>query len=118
MKQVKSRNFYPNLVLQTGIPALFTAILGTILVAHWEGYNKKYSFLFSLFFDSYVVQGFTYQKRGCRKRPIRQKYFGLTGLLTGLCTAFTGLGGGVVINPILNGLLKYPIKRPFQFHKG
>ena len=50
LKQVKSRNFYPNLVLQTGIPALFTAILGTILVAHWEGYNKKIFFsVFTIF---------------------------------------------------------------------
>jgi len=119
LKQVKSRNFYPNLVLQTGIPALFTAILGTILVAHWEGYNKKIFFsVFTIFLIPMLFKVLPTKKEVVENDQLDKKYFGLTGLLTGLCTAFTGLGGGVVINPILNGLLKYPIKKTFSISQG
>ena len=119
LKQVKSRNFYPNLVLQTGIPALFTAILGTILVAHWEGYNKKIFFsVFTIFLIPMLLKVLPTKKEVVENDQLDKKYFGLTGLLTGLCTAFTGLGGGVVINPILNGLLKYPIKKTFSISQG
>lgn len=118
-KQVKTNNFNVKLVLLTGIPATISALLGTLLVENWEGYNKKVFFsIFTLFLLPMLWKLLPSKKESIIRENVNPKYFGIIGLITGLCTAFTGLGGGVVINPILNGLIKYPIKKTFAISQG
>lgn len=119
LKQLRMKNFETKNVLQTAIPALITAILGTVFISHWTGYNKNTFFIiFTVFLFPMLFKLIPTKAIQIERQQIDQKYFTITGIITGFCTAFTGLGGGVVINPILHGLLKYPIKKTFSISQG
>ena len=119
IKQVKLKNFYPKEVSITGIGALLTGILATIFQYQWKSFDKTIFFiLFTIFLLPLLFKVVPSQTKTEENLHINRNFFFGTGLLTGICTALTGVGGGVVINPMLHGIKNYPIKRSFSISQG
>ena len=50
-------------------------------------------------------------ERNCEQGSIKKPYCVLTGVLAGTVAAFTGLGGGIFVIPMLHYVLKVPIRK-------
>lgn len=119
IRQIKLKNFYPKEVLLTGMGALLTGITATWWIHRWESFDKSIFFiLFTVFLLPILIKVLPSKAKTQENLVVSNVFFFITGLITGICTAFTGLGGGVVVNPMLHGIKNYPIKRSFSIAQG
>ena len=111
-KQYRIRQFYPK---QIGLTAALAMITGTLVsygITSGDWYNKR---AFSVIFLALLIFSVF---RILLKRPEqaidvasspKHKYL-ITGALTGIVTALSGLGGGVVMIPLFNQYIKIDMK--------
>lgn len=119
-KQYKSGNFYPKEILQTAIPGILTALLMTYLIRSGSWYSKE---VFNYVFAAMLLLIAT---RMLLSKPasvatsgeVGNEKYRITGLFAGLVTAFSGLGGGVVMTPVFTDLLKQPFKKASSVSNG
>jgi uncharacterized membrane protein YfcA len=52
------------------------------------------------------------------EQPAPGSGYAITGLITGVVTALSGLGGGVLMTPIISEVLKQPIKKASSISNG
>lgn len=112
--QHKKRGFFEfSTMLSIAIPAMISGSLLSNLIAHFEWYSDS---LFKLIFIS--VLGFTLWRSIVKNRrhdgPGQAVHslplYILIGLITGLVSALSGLGGGVAMIPLLTLLAHREIK--------
>lgn len=118
-KQYKIGNFYLKEVILAAIPGVIASVGFTHLIAHWDGYNKKlFLIVFSLALVPLFIRFVSKSSEVKDNNNISPKWFSIAGGLAGTCTAFTGLGGGIVMNPFLHGALHYPLKKSLSIALG
>ncbi len=120
-KQYHMGNFFPKQIFQTAIPGMVSAVFFTWLIKTGTWYSKTtFNYVFaSLLFVIFLRMFFS--KKRISEHPVAEvsgwKY-GLTGLFTGVISAFSGLGGGVVMTPIVSDVLKQSIKKASSVSNG
>jgi uncharacterized protein len=112
--QYKANNFYMREMLWVGLAGIITAGLTTQFIKDATWYDKrKFDMVFCVMLLPVIFKTFMDKKSGVvemqeQKNPL---IYMVTGLCTGVLTALSGLGGGIVMLPIFTDGLKMPIKK-------
>jgi uncharacterized membrane protein YfcA len=118
--QYKLKNFYPKQILYTGIPAAVSVLGVTWLINQGEWYSKPmFNYFFSAMLLIVLVRMFmTRNARFQDRLIIKPIFYGIAGFFTGIISAFSGLGGGVVLTPVISDLFKQSIKKATSISNG
>ncbi len=114
-------NFYPRIIVTIGLPALISALGITSLLSLTHFYSlEKFTILFIIVLLPFIFRMLFSQSPEFHTTISSPPSWGLitTGLVSGAVTALTGLGGGVVVIPALNGLFKLPIHKTIACSLG
>jgi uncharacterized membrane protein YfcA len=117
----KRKFFFPKPVFFIGISAILTSILTNWLLVLTPFYSKeKFNVVvIVLLFFSMLYTWMSAKKAGDRSfESIEWWKFCLTGFCSGFIAALSGLGGGIIIIPILNTILGVDIKRSSSVSSG
>ena len=117
-KQYRLGNFYPRKVFLIGISGAVAALIVTRIISTTSFYNQR-SFL--IFFTLAIIPlliKFIPNKKTVAVLNIKNHWFSIAGLFAGAGSALSGLGGGFILNPLLYGVLKFPLKRTFSVALG
>lgn len=112
-KQFKQNNFYLKEILFTAIPAIITGVFLTYLVAQSTWYSERvFKMLFITLLAYTVVKTFVKRKDFEEKElPFSFKRYTGIGLLTGVASSLSGLGGGIIMIPLFKNILKMDMKK-------
>ncbi|MDZ4840511.1 MAG: sulfite exporter TauE/SafE family protein [Bacteroidota bacterium] len=124
-KQYRSKNFYLQPVLNVAIPGIFTSLLLTYFINSGTWYNKKsFSIVFLSLLAVLLVRMLIRPKKAAInsndlgvEEVVSWKY-NLTGFFSGFISSLSGLGGGVVIVPILTNVIKLKVKQAISISTG
>jgi uncharacterized protein len=122
VQQIRSKNFYLKEVLFASSTAVTSWVSVTLLIICFDWYSKT---MFSIFFI-FALFGFalkmflTARKHNDEqyKDSLPLKVFPVVGVFTGIFSALSGLGGGVVTVPVLSDYLKLKIKKTTSISLG
>ncbi|MFM8492730.1 MAG: TSUP family transporter [Bacteroidota bacterium] len=121
-KQYRMGNFHLREVLLVGLPGGLSGLLTSALIA-WPGMYDRRSF--ALFFSLLMVPLLWRVLRsggpeGAREDTSRiaARPLWLSGLASGVVSALSGLGGGVVVVPVLSGILKISLSKTASISLG
>jgi uncharacterized membrane protein YfcA len=121
-KNYRIGHFYPQVLLAVGIPAVTAAVGVTMVLATTHFYSLDiFSLFFAIVLIPMVVRMFyarNHQKLSVTPNALPRWGLVFTGLVSGAVTALSGLGGGVVMIPALNGLMKFPIRKTIAVSLG
>lgn len=120
-KQVRINNFSPKEILLTALPALCSALSVTYWLSLSDWYSKeKFSIFFVLAILPLIIKTALTKEENNLKNTENNNLWGLifSGLISGLVTSLTGLGGGVVVVSIMSGLMGFPIKKAISISLG
>ena len=120
-KQYRIGNFFPKEILLIGLPGIVGSILLTYILTTINYSKEEFAIVFSALLLPIIFR-MLYKKRSKISKEVRQDYppgiFMLIGFVSGSATALSGLGGGFIIVPVVNGILKYPIKKAISISLG
>lgn len=125
VRQVRSRNFFLKEVLTTGLPGVVTSLLTTWTILAFDWYKAEYFMVFFLL----LLALFMYkmfqkdQKPGeseeeAFNREISTGRYIMTGMVSGIISALSGLGGGIIIIPFLHNFFKLHIRKAASISLG
>lgn len=118
-KQYKLGNFYPSQILQTALPGILVALIFTYFIQTGTWYSKAlFNGVFAGMLILIVIKMMVPSKHienTAEAAPL--KYAGV-GSIAGIITAFSGLGGGIVMTPLFTDWLKQPIKKSSAISNG
>lgn len=119
-KQYKANNFYPLYIIHTAIPGILSVLFFSWLITQGEWYTKK---LFNTIFILLLVPGIIrmFLKKETEehlKENITNRKFQLVGFVTGIFTALSGLGGGIIMIPAFVNVLKLQMKKATSVSAG
>lgn len=119
-KQYRLQNFYLLPTLTIGLAGAVMAVLVSMALTWLPWYNKEvFSWFFTLILLPMVVRMFWKRKATVvAERPLHRKSLVAIGLASGFVSALTGLGGGVVMVPLLSELLKMPLRKATSISLG
>jgi uncharacterized protein len=120
-KQYRIGNFFPKEIVHTALPGVVTAIGMTLLIKAGSWYSKEaFNYVFALmllvilFRMLLAKQPQTIQSN----HPVSTTGLWITGLFTGVITALSGLGGGIIMAPIFTQGFKMDIRKATAISNG
>ncbi|MFI5220788.1 MAG: sulfite exporter TauE/SafE family protein [Bacteroidia bacterium] len=119
-KQYKMENFFPKQIFQTAVAGIFTALFLTYLIKNGNWYSKPvFNYVFSTMLFLIVIRMFWKRPASNENLPEPKpvKYLA-TGFLAGIVTAMSGLGGGVIMTPVITDILKQDIRKASSISNG
>lgn len=120
-KQFRIKNFYLHDTLLVGCTGAFTALLTSVALQRVSWYQKEqFGWLFTLLLLPLIVRlvlGKSHTSFEERQHGDKTKLM-LVGGLSGIVSAMSGLGGGVIMVPLLADVLKYPVKKASSISLG
>lgn len=121
-QQWRKKNLFPSETFLIGIPAALSAVGVTWLLTLTEWYTvDKFSIFFSILLLPLLVKMFFSKNREEAENGQHQAaplHYVITGLASGCATALSGIGGGFVVIPVLNGLLRVPVRKTMSVSMG
>ncbi len=120
-KQWKNKNFFPNEMIIAGLSASVSSIFFSYLISKGSWYTKEsFSLFFIILLILIAIRIFTQRKKVEveHNKAVSMYSLSLTGIISGTIAAFSGIGGGVIIVPILTDLIKMPIKKATSISLG
>ncbi len=125
LKQYRIGNFYLREILTIGIPGMISAFLLSELINSSDWYNKFY---FDIFFLTLLIllavrllfsqpEENSVEKIMSKRKRENIPFISL-GIFTGAVTSLSGLGGGVVLIPVLTDIVKTPIRKASSISIG
>lgn len=118
--QYKVQNFYPKEILLAAVPASAGVLFITWLISIGTWYSKiafNFVFCFLLFFI--LLRMFVNRKKIVNDNAIVKPFcYSLVGLFTGVISALSGLGGGVILTPTISDLMNQPVKKSISISNG
>jgi uncharacterized membrane protein YfcA len=120
-KHYKNKNFHPKQFLIIGSAASIASIFFSQLIINGNWYTKEkftYFFILLLLFIAFRILKNKKADQVLLNEKSSTKGFILTGLFSGTIAAFSGVGGGVLIVPILTDIMKIPIKKATAISLG
>lgn len=113
-KHYQMNNWYPKIILLIGIPATIVSLI-TLYCLSKINYSKiAFSITFIVMLLPLLYKMVTDDKnKKSFNQPHRIKtgYLYVVGVVTGVISALSGLGGGFVLIPILNGFFNVKIRK-------
>lgn len=111
-KQHKKGNFFLKPILTTSVGAIASGLLVAALITHFEWYEKS---MFNLVFMALLIYVLYRMLKGVRQKEhvVKQSGSGallLSGGITGVVSALSGLGGGMAMIPLFTEYIGMPIK--------
>jgi hypothetical protein len=119
-KQYRLQNFYWKETMIIGLAGGASAVLVSMALTSMPWYDKStFSWFFTLILLPMVVRMFWKRNQavGTEQQAPRSKLLGI-GLASGCVSALTGLGGGVVMVPLLSEWLKLPMRKATSLSLG
>ncbi|PCJ66763.1 MAG: hypothetical protein COA58_04705 [Bacteroidetes bacterium] len=112
-KQYKLNSFYPKQILLTATLAIPSSLLLTHFIAIGNWYNKEtYGLFFIGLLVVMLIRFLTSTKSGeLSLSEVKNSRFPITGALTGIVAALSGLGGGVIMVPLFTQFVNLNIKK-------
>lgn len=119
-RQYKAANFFPKYILYTAIPGVVTVLIGSWIVSTGDWYRKDiFNIVFTLLLVPAVIRMLMSRKEPDNLRTeIPLQKFGIVGAVTGIFTAFSGLGGGLIMIPAFVNILKLEMKKAVSVSAG
>ncbi len=120
-KQWKNNNFHPKEIIYIGLAATFASILFSYIISTGTWYTpQRFTFFFIalLLFIAFRLFKGKSKKEIILEKPNKPLHYYFTGLTSGTIAAFSGVGGGVIIVPILTDMLNIPIKKATSISLG
>lgn len=119
-KQYKMGNFYPREILYTAIPGMLSALITTWFIKTGSWYSiTTFNYVFASMLLIITLRMFMAKKPSVTSQPdASMLQYGFTGFFAGMVTAFSGLGGGVVMTPAITDILKQSIKKASSVSNG
>lgn len=120
VKQYQAKNFFPREIVLTAIPGVFTALVLTWLINSGTWYSKQlFNYVFSSMMLLIMLRMFIAKPLNSDVNEDTPAYkYNLTGFFTGMITAFSGLGGGVVMTPVITDVLRQSIRKASSISNG
>lgn len=122
LKNNKLKSFHLKEVLVCALPGVISSLTLTYFITNYNWYNKKeftiFFVLLLLFFLVRLVFIKSPKNQSEDYESSNNWSIGLIGFFAGIISALSGLGGGVVIIPLLTQILKMPIKRAASISLG
>lgn len=120
-KQWKNKNFFPKEMFIAGLSASVSSIFFSYIISKGNWYTKEsFSLFFIILLVLIAIRIFTQRKKIEleENKNVSINSLSLTGIVSGTIAAFSGIGGGVIIVPILTDLIKLPIKKATSISLG
>jgi uncharacterized membrane protein YfcA len=113
---IRNNNFYLKEVLVMGCIGIITSLLLLQYVVNTSWYSKELFNIVIVVLLAYMLLKFVLHTFSKKKKEEAQEEkanmkLGLVGLVAGSVSALSGLGGGIVIIPILHSLFHMEIKK-------
>lgn len=118
---IKMKNFYPRPVLIIGAFSIISSLLTLKFVVNTDWYSVRRFNLVVIFLLVYMLIFTLINARKNHRFPlskIKIWQFGMIGIGSGIVASVSGLGGGIVVIPMLNSLLKADIKKSSSVSSG
>lgn len=118
-KQYRIGNFYPREILLTALPGMVTALSLTWLIRSGHWYSKQlFNYVFALMLLVIAIRMFSKKSEIAENHPEPNWKYHFTGFFAGIITAFSGLGGGVVMTPLFTDWMKQSFKKAGSISNG
>ncbi|HYK76105.1 MAG TPA: sulfite exporter TauE/SafE family protein [Daejeonella sp.] len=121
-KHYKNGNFYPKPVLITGVMAALCSMCTMYLVHQGSWYNKNVFTAIVIFIVSFIAYKILFLKNDAKvDLPAEQfsvRKFFFTGTVGGTLASLSGIGGGIIMVPMLTRLLHIDIKKATAISLG
>ncbi|MDW8303081.1 MAG: sulfite exporter TauE/SafE family protein, partial [Bacteroidia bacterium] len=119
VRQIKQKTFYGSALLWVGVPSAIVSMSISYFIQQSNWYDKR---TFLVVFSAILVLTIVKTLKAARhtqKKADENKVFtelaywkyALTGCIAGIVSPLTGLGGGIVIVPMLSTLFNLSVKR-------
>ena len=120
-KQFKAKNLHVKEVLYISIAGMITAFFLTEFIKNGSWYHKSDFDL--VFFTLLLILAirmlfFKQPPPPINDNNLNKPYFPLIGIVAGLISSLSGLGGGIIVIPILTDILKTPLKKASSISIG
>ncbi len=120
-KQFKAKNLHVNEVLYISIAGMITAFFLTEFIKNGNWYHKSDFDL--VFFTLLLILAirmlfFKQPPPPINDNNLNKPYFPIIGIVAGLISSLSGLGGGIIVIPILTDILKTPLKKASSISIG
>lgn len=119
IKQYRHGNFYFRHILETAIPGIVSVLITTYLIRHGSWYSLNvFLYVFASMLLVIAIRMFRKQHEIIEKKDATTIQYGITGLLTGVVTALSGLGGGIIMTPVFTDIFKQNIRKASSISNG
>lgn len=119
VRQIRQNTFYGSALLKVGVPSAIVSMSISYLIQQGDWYDKR---TFLTLFTVMLILTIWKTLRTARKnkksdaqlhqvQELASWKYMLTGILAGIISPLTGLGGGIVIVPVLSNIFKLPVKK-------
>jgi uncharacterized membrane protein YfcA len=111
-KQKKIKSFYPKQIGTTAVLAMITSYLMSYLISSAGWYSKRAFGIFFLALLVFTLIRFLIKNKhdAIEVKDTQSIKYLVTGFFTGIITALSGLGGGVIMIPLFTQYVKISIK--------
>lgn len=111
-KQYKLNAFYPKQILLTAVLAIPSSLIITYLITKGTWYNKQSFSIFFIILLIIMLFRFLMTKRPSKVElsDTQSSKFMITGALSGVISALSGLGGGIIMVPLFTQYMKLRIR--------
>lgn len=119
LRQIRQKTFYGKALLWVGIPSALVSMTISYLIQQGNWYDRQtFLAVFTLMLvltiwktlDTAHKNQKTQLSQTNTHELVSWKYI-LTGICAGIISPLTGLGGGIVIVPVLSNIFKLPVKK-------
>jgi len=116
ISQFKNLRSYLREILIIGIPASATSLLATAYIVHSPWFSKEVFNILVIILMIYILIRLQFYKvqsipKDLLNKEIETKEGSISGSISGLVSAVSGLGGGIIIIPILQIRLKQSMQK-------
>lgn len=121
IRQSTSKNFYWKPVLIIGIGGVVSSLSLKVIMQLTGFYSTtEFAIFFTILMIPVFIRMFMKHRNGDDKLvpQLKRTELLLTGMASGAISALSGLGGGFIMIPVLNGLLRVPIKQTISISLG
>jgi uncharacterized membrane protein YfcA len=120
-KQFKAKNLHVKEVLFISIAGMITAFFMSEFIINGNWYHKSDFDL--VFFTLLLILAirmlfFKQPPPPINENHLNKPYFPIIGIVAGLISSLSGLGGGIIVIPILTDILKTPLKKASSISIG
>jgi len=120
--QYKQGTYYPKPVLFTASAGVVSSLLTTYFISLGSWYNKeKFSIVFLTLLVAVTLRTFIKRNSSSYSNDLDKvgfKKLSAIGFGTGIVTALSGLGGGIIMVPAFSSILKIDIKKAISVSTG